>query len=305
MKLNALKLKVSSKFGKAGLVLRRKSPEIFLVVGTVGVAASAVMAYKATMKVDDILDHVHQKKNNIEEAMQHPDLYNEKDKGKDLTILYVQTAGEFVKTFAPAVLLGTMSVAFIFNSHRIMRNRNIALATAYAALDKGFKQYRKRVIEDFGEEVDYMFKHGLKKEKVKEKIKDEETGKTKTVTNEVVVADFEHHSVYSKFFDEYSPMWSDVDEYNRMFLEGQQSYANDILVSRGYLFLNDVYDMLGIPRTKAGNVVGWIKGSQDGDGFVDFGLYTSETFINGYEKSILLDFNVDGVIIEKVALEQV
>jgi hypothetical protein len=52
-------------------------------------------------------------------------------------------------------------------------------------------------------------------------------------------------------------------------------------------------------------MVGWIDGG-DGDGYVDFGIYdiaavnNRREFINGYEPSIILDFNVDGVIWDKI-----
>ena len=84
----------------------------------------------------------------------------------------------------------------------------------------------------------------------------------------------------------------------------QQTFFNDLLLSRGHLFLNEVYDQIGIDRTKAGQVVGWVV-SKDGDNFVDFGLFDGSTqekrmFVNGHENSVLLDFNVDGVIYDKI-----
>ena len=89
-----------------------------------------------------------------------------------------------------------------------------------------------------------------------------------------------------------------------MFLNQQQNYANDKLRRQGYLFPNDVYDMLGIPKCKEGQTHGWVYDEKNpiGDNFVDFGIYNisrrkNRDFVNGYEKVILLDFNHDGNIL--------
>lgn len=111
-------------------------------------------------------------------------------------------------------------------------------------------------------------------------------------------------SQYARFFDEGSPAWSKDSEYNLMFLKQQQQYANDLLKKRGHIFLNEIYDMLGIPRTKAGAVVGWVYDENNpiGDNYVSFGITDERNanFVNGYEKSVLLDFNVDGNIWDKI-----
>lgn len=110
-------------------------------------------------------------------------------------------------------------------------------------------------------------------------------------------------SPYARFFDECSPEWSNDPEYNKMFLHSQQQFANEKLKSKGHLYLNEVYDMLGLPRSRSGAIVGWIydpENNKAGDNFVDFGIYTvaDPKFVNGYERSVLLDFNVDGLIID-------
>ena len=86
---------------------------------------------------------------------------------------------------------------------------------------------------------------------------------------------------------------------NLFFLKAQQTNANVQLTVRGHVFLNEVYDMLGLPRTAAGAIVGWVRGN--GDDVIDFGIWDNNDinsdFVNGYNRSkILLDFNVDGVI---------
>ena len=113
------------------------------------------------------------------------------------------------------------------------------------------------------------------------------------------------YSQYARFFDETSPYWTKDSEYNVFYLLAQQNYANEKLKAHGHLFLNDVYEMLGIPKSKAGQVVGWIydKKNPFADSYVDFGIYKTDKnakFVNGFEKTILLDFNVDGAIIDKI-----
>lgn len=234
--------------------------------------------------------------------------YSEEDSKKDLAIIYVQSGLKLAKAYAPAVILGAVSIVSILASNDILRKRNVALAAAYTAIDRGFKDYRNRVIERFGEEVDRELKYNIKAKKITETVIDED-GKEKKVKETVdVVEGIEGYSDYARFFDDGCEGWVKDSEYNLMFLRSRQNYANDLLVSRGYLFLNDVYDMLGIPRTKAGQVVGWIydpDNNEKGDNYVDFGIYNlhrqvNRDFVNGYEKAILLDFNVDGYILDRM-----
>lgn len=302
-----MNLNISKYFYKAGLQLKKHSPEILVVTGAIGVVTSAVMACKATRKIDDILDEAKKDVDVIHECSTNEnfkDKYSEEDAKKDLIITYSRAAIKFAKLYGPSVALGALSLGCIFASNNILRKRGIAIAAAYTAIDTTFKEYRKRVVERFGEEVDRELKYNLKAKKATKKVVDEETGETKTVKKtEYTAEDPTGYSDYARFFDEYCNCWEKDPEYNLMFLRTQQSYANDLLKSRGHLFLNEVYDMLGIPRTKAGQVVGWVYNEDNpvGDNFVDFGIYdinreTNRDFVNGYERSILLDFNVDGNI---------
>lgn len=301
---------VTRTFNRAGLKLKKYSPEIFVGVGIVGVVASAVMACKATTKIDDVLaeqkENIEKTKDYVEEHG-YSEKYTKDDHKKDLTIFYSRSAVDLVKLYAPSVILGTVSITMIVNGHRILRKRNVALAAAYATVEKGFKEYRGRVIERFGEELDKELKYNIKAKEVEEVVKDEETGEEKIVKKTVSVADPNLYSDYARFFDDGCTGWTKDPEYNLMFLKDQQRYANDLLQSKGHLFLNEVYDMLGIPRTKAGQAVGWIYDEVHpvGDNFVDFGLTDIHNarvrdFVNGYERTILLDFNVDGSILDMI-----
>ena len=285
--------------------VQKHSPEILMGVGVVGIVTSTVMACRATMKLNDILEESKETRDKIKEVENNPkyeDKYSPEDAKKDLTINYVQTGMKIAKLYAPAVVLGGASLGCLLASNDILRKRNAALSAAYMTVDKSFKEYRNRVTERFGEEVEKEIRYGIKAEQLETTVVDEDGNET-TVTDTVKTMDPTLYSDYARFFDAASPCWQNDPEYNLMFLKAQQQYANDLLRAKGRLFLNDVYDMLGIEKTKAGQVVGWVydRENPNGDNFVDFGIYDMSkervrAFVNGFETNILLDFNVDGNI---------
>lgn len=304
MKTNEIMNTITRKFHRIGFQLKKHSPEIFVVAGVVGGVISAVMACKATTKAGDIIEDTKSQLDIIHKGMEDGNIrgveYTKEDGTKDLTIVYTQTAVKLIKLYGPAVALGTVSIVSILAGHNITRKRNLALTAAYATIDNSFKQYRNRVIERFGEELDRELKYDVKTKEVEETVVNED-GTESTVKTTVNVIDPNTISDYSRIFDECNPSWSKSPEHNLVFLKQQQNYANDLLKSRGHLFLNEVYDMLGFPRTQAGQIVGWVYDDVNpvGDNFVDFGIYNLDSeraraFVNGYERSILLDFNVDG-----------
>lgn len=305
--------KASRFVNKAGLQLKKHSPEILMVAGVVGTVASTVLACKATTKIGKILENKNSTLDAIHEGMKNGEIngteYTEQDGKKDLTIIYAQTGIEMVKLYAPAVVLGTLSITSIVAGHQILKKRNIALAAAYAVVDKSFKDYRKRVVERFGEQLDKELRYNIKAKEVEEIVVDKNGNEKveKTIINTVDGNPLEEISEYARFFDVFNSDEHQKDpEYNLMFLRKQQDWANEKLKANGHLFLNEVYDMLHIPRTKAGQVVGWIYDEKNprGDNYVDFGIYNNteanRRFVNGYEYNILLDFNVDGVIYDLI-----
>ena len=309
MKINNLVNSATRTFNRAGLKLKKHSPEIMVTAGVIGVVASSVMACKATTKASSIVDEMKEEMDKIHKAadMVDEEIYSEEDLKKDTSIVYIQTGVKFAKLYGPSIALGALSITSILVGHNILRKRNLALAAAYTAIDTSFKAYRGRVVERFGKELDKELRYNIKAKEVEETVVDEKTGKEKVVKKTIDVADPNEYSDYARFFDDGCNGWSKDPEFNLMFLKQQQSYANDLLKSRGHLFLNEVYDLLGIQRTKAGNVVGWIYDEKNpvGDNFVDFGIYDinrpiNRDFVNGYERTILLDFNVDGDILSSM-----
>ena len=288
--------------------VKKHSPEILMIAGITGTIVGTVLACKATTKVSEIMEEKNKLVEDVHTCLNDKEIeYTEEDSKRDLTIIYAQTGVKLFKLYSPAIGVMILSFASIIYGHKVLKKRNVAIAAAYAAIDKGFKQYRKNVIEEFGESVDQQMRFGLKSKEVKKKDKD---GKTVKETEYYIDPDsnpLDNISEYARFFDATSNNFEKDPEYNMMFLRRQQDYANEMLKSRGHLFLNEVYDLLDIPRSRAGQVVGWVydkDGNTKGDNYVDFGLYRNDQgtrrFINGLEYNILLDFNVDGVIYDMI-----
>lgn len=307
MKKETFMKTINAKTRKIGIKLKKHSPEILLVAGLGGAVVSAVMACKATTKLSTIME---ESKNNLEaihkcsEDKEMADTYSVEDAKKDTTIVYVQTGIKLAKLYAPAIAVGIVSATSILAANNIMRKRNVALTAALTTTDQAFKEYRSRVVDKFGEQVDKELKYDIKAKKFEETVTDPETGKEKKSKNTVSIAN-PGCSEYARFFDETCKGYERETQYNLMFLRAQQQFANDKLVADGFLFLNDVYDMLGIDKTPTGQLVGWKYDELNndvGDNYVDFGIMETnrETEDGGYEPVILLDFNVDGDILHLI-----
>ena len=295
MKKEDMFKKVSGAINKAGYKLKKHSPEILVVAGVIGTVASAVMACRATTKIGEILDESNETLDAIHKYSENPETvpetmdYSPDDVKKDLAVTYVQTGLKIAKLYAPSVVLGGLSISAMLVSNNILRKRNVALAAAYATVDKGFKEYRERVVERFGEAVDHELRYNVKAKEIEETVVDEK-GKEKKVKKKVDVANINEYSDYARWFDSSNPNWEETPDYNLMFLKAQQKFANDKLIAEGRLFLNDVYEALGIPKTKAGQIVGWVydPSNPDIDSLVDFGIFdcykeNARNFVNGVD----------------------
>lgn len=297
---------------KAGFAAKKHSPEILLGVGIAGTIAGTVMACRATLKAGAVLeeakanlDKVHQAAETFTESNDEGERekYTTEDAAKDKAIIFVQTGFKLAKLYAPAVIIGGFSLASIMTSHRILSQRNLALAAAYATVDKSFKEYRERVKIRFGEEVEREIRNNIKAIEIEETHIDDGSGKEVTEKKTVTTSE---PGMYGRYFEAGNPYWDSESCANLTFLRMQQSYANDRLRANGVLFLNDVLDDLGFPKCKVGQQVGWVYDPENpkGDNYVDFGI--AETYRSngkGYIPTILLDFNVDGNIMNDVPEE--
>ena len=296
--------------GKAVLLAKKFSPEILTGVGVTSIVAGTVIACKQTLKVDEVMDKYEVTKEVIERAKDgviDPDnfedgQYTEEDYKKDTIVNKVTTGKEIVKLYIPAATMLILGITCVLGAQGIMKKRNAALLATYKLCQDSFNNYRNRVKEELGDDKDFQFYHGIEKETITNKVKDED-GKKKTVKEEQLVAPSNLPSQYSRYFDEANPNWSKSPEQNKYFLTRVQSMLNDQLHANGYIFLNEVYEALGFERTSAGQLVGWVY--DDDDCVVDFMIYDKNNlvkrdFVNCNEPSILLDFNVDGVIYDLI-----
>jgi hypothetical protein len=295
MKLGMIRNAVTSRVGRQILTAQKHSPVVLFGAGILGVVATAVLASRATLKLDDLLNEHNETMEKIKNA-ESIEEFDENDAQKARALLYVRTFGRIGKAYLPAVAIGIGSICALTGSHIILTRRNVALTAAYAAIDKGFQDYRRRVIEQYGEDKDFELRFGeFDKEVLETKDGAIEVRRLKAPTDA---------SVYARIFDDSCPDWNNNAEYNRIFLTAQQSYFNNLLRARGFVTLNDVYRNLGFEETREGMIVGWVNGM--GDDFIDFGFMSrtdserTRMFINGGEPNVLLDFNVAGVIYSKI-----
>ena len=280
-----------------------------LGAGVAGIVGTVVLACKATLNAEQVIDNHHKRLQMINEAIEAVQngevdaevavTYDEKAIQRDKLIAYCKTIGEFTKLYAPSVIIGTISIGLILTSHGIMKRRYLGVVAAYNLLSESFRQYRDRVIADGGNDLDRKYMYGFEKEEIVEQVTDEK-GKTKNVKETVETSDGKICSPYARWYMQGVPSWNKSLELNRMFLQSQEKIFNNILQTRGHVFLNEVYDALGFKQTPEGAVTGWLKDGKDG--YVDFNIYAPDNrmFVNGEDNAILLDFNVDGVILDGI-----
>lgn len=294
----------------------KAKPEILLAAGIGLGVACVVAACKETLQVEEVvdntkkrLDDIHETEEKVKEGQIAPQDYTPVDAAKDKAIVYAKAGKDLIKVYWPSIVLGTASVACVLTSHGVMRSRNLKLIASYTALDEAHRQYRERVIDAIGEEAEKKLYSGEKYEKVEVKFKDENGDTVYSDTTEGPVYN-SLNSPYIRLFDEMNPRWEDDATLNKFFLVQTENYCNQRLVAKGHLFLNEVLEALGYPETTNGAITGWLY-DPDKNKRVSFGLdrgfYDPEAegqavrdFHNGFNPSILLTFNVDGVIYDKI-----
>lgn len=282
--------------GSSKLYFKKNGPAILTGVGVVGFVGTTVLVARATIKAKPVIDDIRHGLTAIENQ-EIDGSYTRKQQANDYGRAIVDATKDLTRIYGPSVLLGATSITCIISAHGMLKKQNAALVAAYGALDFGFKAYRQRVMDELGPEKERDIYRGVSGRLIEA---DEETGEACEIEQFADVIP----SVYGRFFDETSRYWKKNAEYNLTFLISSQSYCNDVLNTRGHLFLNEVYDMLGFERTKTGQVVGWLKKGK-GDGYVDFDIHNiasdiSRAFVNGLERVVFLDFNCDGPIINSL-----
>lgn len=281
--------KVTRSFGRAVLQTKKNSPHLFFAAGLVGVVGSTVVACRATLKLEKVIDDIQAEFKQIHNMQNGNKAYSRDEYLRDLTTAYLRGAKRLTILYGPAFVIGSVSIAALTGSHIQLTRRNAALTAALTAVSKAYDEYRSRIRDEFGEQKELEIYRG-------DHLNDLEDGALNKIAKISNGA-----SPYGRFFESSNINWQKDMEYNRIFIQCQQNYANHLLNARGHIFLNEVYDQLGLDRCPAGAVVGWVKDGL-GDGYIDFGLFSFENvaFIDGNARGCLLEFNVDGVIYDKI-----
>lgn len=305
-------MKFKAIIGTVTYTLKKYSPEILLGVGILGTVGSTVLACTATLKAEEILNEHAEKLERIDECV----ILRENDADVDYSIqvekqerriVMFATTGKFIRLYGPPATLMIFSIGCILGAHRIMAKRNVALMAAYKLVEEAFSKYRKRIVDELGERADTHFMYGEE---------DVEGGETrKYIDEEGVEHDLHpvlnHLSGFSRFFEADKPdqmggwtgstQWSKVHEYNLDFLKAKESHFNDMLLIKGFVTINDVFAELGFPPTEAGMICGWRYKSDRGDGYISFKPrgYDGNWAFGRNGESIILDFNIDGVIFDQ------
>lgn len=291
-----LKTMMTKAVDLTGFKLKKVGPDAMVIGGIVGVSIATYMLFKKAGQLEDILD---EHKDMTDEIR---DTADEKSRRKEMAKAYAKTGKKIVVAYGPAISVYTLSVFSIFEGHHLVRKRYLSAVAACKVLESSFNEYRDRVKKLYGEEKEFDIFHGIDKKDISVTQTDENgKEKEKKLKNAKIAPDAP--SLYARYFDESSPCWEPNPEFSLMFLKAQENYFNELLQIKGYVFLNDVYEALGLSASQTGQLVGWVKGN--GDDYIDFGIYNlyhekHRDFVNGYENVILLDFNVDGIIVDKI-----
>lgn len=305
---------------KLALKIGEKSPEIFLTTGIAGFVGSTVLACKATLKAGDAIQKHKDRVNMIEDAKvicknESTEIvnteYTQKEELHDRIISKALLAKDLAALYGPSVVVGIAGIVCVVKSQNIMKDRNLALISAYNLLSKGYNLYRSRVREELGDDMDHHFKYGTEIGEKVDTIIGEDGKKTKIKKLEQYV-DGDPKKIedagYARIFDVRCPSWCNNDDYNMMFIKSKQDWFNLLLSRDGTVFLNDVYQELGFPKTKAGQMVGWCnKGNNvNRDGVIIFKIekIRSDHYAPNEASAFVIDFNVDGVVFDQLALEK-
>ena len=276
------------------LKIRAKSPTLLVVGGVIGFGATAVMAARATRNLDKIIDSHRIRRYDIvgSEVELSP-----RDRKNQIVGLYAGTSIQLIKVYGPTIVVGALSAAAVLSGHNVLRKRHVATMVAYSGLAEEFSQYRGRVAKSIGAEKEKEVYDGAHIEMVEDP---DHPGEWK------------QKAVYDQSVDAYLRPWFDETNFNYtkdptmnfLFLKGVQQHMNNLLEVRGHVFLNDVFDALGMQRCAEGAVSGWIRDG-DGDNYISFGFLESRdpnsvAFCNGMETRVRLNFNIDGTVWDKI-----
>lgn len=297
---------------------------VLLAGGLAGMTAGAVLACVKSVK--EVPATLAEESEALAEAKETQD-------GRKIARQAIVSAVKIARHYIiPATIFSIGGVSVVMAKQH-EHKKLIAVAGAYNSLLAAYEQYRKRVIEAEGEEQDRKYIHGETDIEIVEEKEGKNGKKRKTTKIVKAIGSGDSESLYHRHFCRAtSSQWIDDPMYNFQYLKVAEQNFNNKLQAQGYVLLSDVYDTLGFELEGHSNaaMVGWILG--DGDNYIDFGIYspnhslsmrsennTSMAVASGmqkpeiskpvddinwadaeYEGSFWLDFNCDGIIIDKI-----
>lgn len=286
--------------------ISKHAPTILSVAASAGVVATGYLAWRAGTRFEDCEGRDwDRRKECIRNADQIADEDVRKIEMKNRILFIVDT----VHTCAPAAIVGAATITMIYFSNSISKKRLAAVGAAYTALQTAFDGYKKTIVNALGKETfEKITRPQLPNVgKSAEEILSSDNKSDAADVVDAVIASINDLSPYARIItEESSNCWDTSEDYTSENLAAVQLWANRRLERKGHLFLNEVYDQLGLSRTREGAVVGWIKNSEVGDGYVSFGDFDSNTYrvpsedYSRVDTNFIIDFNVDGMIWDKI-----
>ena len=299
-----LRVKLVRAAHKAAFQIAKKSPELCVIFGGAAVVAGFVLIAKAAPRAAETTKGFHIVLDELKQESEEKEL-SKKEVQKMVRNEALQYGLEMVKIAGPAVGIELLGLASIGVGFGILKKRSLQYLAAYNAVSAGFRKYRDRVIAEQGEDADLYFLTGAKKHKILEMVENPDGTVSEVETEDLVLeegTDTTEGVVYGRFFDEVNNPgnnWTKDPLINAAFLNHMEILANTLLETRGFLYLNEVYGLIGYEPTWYGGIVGWLRdGSLNGipvAGKVDFRVKELREK-KPRERSYFLDFNCDGVI---------
>ena len=219
-------------------------PEILMITGIASIGTGFVVGCSKSTKLKDVSEQV-----SIGIENDKTKIENDQDKTLKIIPIYIKNGAKYVKLYWLPVTFELLGIASVAGSYLVQRKRGKELAAAYVALAISSANYRQAVKERYGEEVDKELAYGVKTET----IETQKGKKTITTENKKVNAPDDYRITYKKG----CPGWVDNELLRESYLYGIEKHCNNILNIKRKLFLNDVYDLLGYPRTQQGQIFGW------------------------------------------------
>lgn len=304
---------VTRLFGRIVLKARAKSPELLLIAGGISFVGTVILASKETLKFQEVLEEHNKALEQLkktEEQMASGEIqitaFSKADARRDRMIIYKHTILDGVKTYGKAIGLGIVSFSCFAGAVGIVRGWLVGAVALNTQLRQENHALEEAVISEYGaEKLNELKAKGCGSTVIHEE--DPETGELKVKETYGTTPE-----AFSIFFDSASRAFVKNDhQANTIVLETKLQYANHRLRTRGYLFINELLDMLDYPEEcwlQAGNLYGWkyYKDPKEAKkhgaaNCVSFGLDgpnaaldpVNARFLAGLEDVALLRFNCD------------